>query len=207
MRLYAKLYPRTYDPDEIIDLVGLSDKRVARLKTLSGGQRRRLDLALGLIGVPDLLFLDEPTTGFDPSARHRAWELIHRLREFGTTILLTTHYIEEAERLADRVAVIRAGRLVALGRPGELTDGRAAVSKLRFRLPVGVSLPELPVLTVPVSIVDGAVEARTASPTIDTYTLAGWALQHGLELPALTVTRPTLEDVYLRLVEEPSDER
>jgi len=206
VRLHARLYPRTYDPDEIIDLVRLPDKRSARIKTLSGGQRRRLDLALGLIGVPDLLFLDEPTTGFDPGARHRAWDLIHRLREFGTTILLTTHYIEEAERLADRVAVLRAGRLVALGRPGELSEAGAAASTLRFRMPAGVTMNDLPILTADIAVADGVAVARTGSPTKDTYTLAGWALQRGLDLPALTVTRPTLEDTYLQLVEESGDE-
>ncbi|GAA3340819.1 hypothetical protein GCM10020358_29830 [Amorphoplanes nipponensis] len=122
LRLQASLYPRRYDPGELAGLVGLADRRRTRVKALSGGQRRRLDLALGLAGRPDLLFLDEPTTGFDPAARRHAWDLIDRLREQGTTILLTTHYIEEAERLADRVAVLRAGRLVAWG-PAERAGG------------------------------------------------------------------------------------
>ncbi|HZN19813.1 MAG TPA: ABC transporter ATP-binding protein [Micromonosporaceae bacterium] len=200
VRLHASLYPRAYHPDDVIDLVGLSDKRTVRIATLSGGQRRRLDLALGLVGVPELLFLDEPTTGFDPGARHRAWDLVDQLRELGTTILLTTHYIEEAERLADRVAVMRAGRLVALGRPGELGAGRGAVSTLRFRLPAGASAATLPALSAPLRVTDGSVEVRTAAPPRDTYTLTGWALERGLDLPALTVTRPTLEEVYLRLV-------
>lgn len=207
VRLHAKLYPKTFDPDDLIDLVGLPDKRTARVKTLSGGQRRRLDLALGLVGVPELLFLDEPTTGFDPSARHRAWDLIHRLRDLGTTILLTTHYLEEAERLADRVAVIRAGRLVALGPPGELGPGGVTVSTLRFRLPAGLSSEDLPLLTADADVLDGTVQVRSSSSTKDIHTLAGWALQRGVELAGLTVTRPTLEDVYLGLVGEPDDEQ
>ena len=120
VRMYASLYPRRRDPDELIDLVGLADKADSRTKTLSGGQRRRLDLALGLVGDPRLLFLDEPTTGFDPSARRRAWELIASLRSLGTTILLTTHYMEEAEALADRVGVMVSGRLVAVDTPANL---------------------------------------------------------------------------------------
>ncbi|TNH30262.1 ABC transporter ATP-binding protein [Micromonospora orduensis] len=204
-RLHASLYPRRYQPDEVIDLVGLSAKRDARVKTLSGGQRRRLDLALGLVGAPELLFLDEPTTGFDPSARHRAWDLIHRLRDLGTTILLTTHYMEEAQQLADRVAVLRAGRLVAVGRPDELGDGGRPMSTLRFRLPAGISAGDLPALAGKVATTDGLVEATTAWATKDVHTLTGWALERDVELVGLTVGHPTLEDVYLRLIEEAGD--
>lgn len=199
VRLYRGLYPRRLDAGAVIDLVGLTEKAGARVKTLSGGQRRRLDLALGLVGDPDLLFLDEPTTGFDPSARRRAWELIEGLRELGKTVVLTTHYLDEAEHLADRVAVIVKGRLVALGTPAELA-ARHRTSVVAFRLPAGVPITDLPPL-------DGALmpegadwQLTTARPTHALHRLTGWALQRGLEMPALTVRRPTLEDVYLTLI-------
>jgi ABC-2 type transport system ATP-binding protein len=198
VRLQSRLYPRIHDPDEVIDLVGLADKRTARVKTLSGGQRRRLDLALGIVGAPELLFLDEPTTGFDPSARHRAWELVERLREIGTTILLTTHYMDEAQRLADRVAVICAGRLVAIGSPDELS-GTDPVHTITFRLPARVAATELPALAGRVRDDRGTVTVTTTEPTRDTYLLTGWAMARGADLPDLTLTRPTLEDVYLSL--------
>ncbi|MFI7575330.1 ABC transporter ATP-binding protein [Micromonospora sp. NPDC049497] len=199
-RLHARLYPRVHDPDQVLELVGLADKSRARIKTLSGGQRRRLDLALGLIGCPEVLFLDEPTTGFDPSARHRAWDLVAGLRKLGTTILLTTHYIEEAQRLADRVAVLRGGRLLVTGRPDALTTDAGSV--LRFRLPTGLASADLPRLDGHLAVVGDVVEFRTTSPTRDANALTGWALDHGVDLPDLTLTRPSLEDVYLRLVEE-----
>jgi ABC-type multidrug transport system ATPase subunit len=198
VRLQARLYPRVHDPDEVIDLVGLADKRAARVKTLSGGQRRRLDLALGIVGAPELLFLDEPTTGFDPSARHRAWELVERLRELGTTILLTTHYMEEAQRLADRVAVMRSGRLVAMGPPEQLSATDPAHT-ITFQRPTGVPLAALPVVSGRIQDDHGVVSITTTQPTRDTYALTNWALQRGVELTGLTLTRPTLEDVYLRL--------
>jgi ABC-2 type transport system ATP-binding protein len=197
--LYQGLYPRSFEVDAIIEQVGLTDKRDARVKTLSGGQRRRLDLALGLIGDPSLLFLDEPTTGFDPSARRRAWELIEGLRSLGTTVLLTTHYMEEAEHLADRVAIIVQGRLIALGTPAELGAGRqdAAVT---FRLPPGVGLADLPVFDEK-PVAEGVEwQLTTAQPTAVLHTLTGWALRRDVEMPALTVRRPSLEDVYLELV-------
>ncbi|MEV1143788.1 ABC transporter ATP-binding protein [Micromonospora sp. NPDC049799] len=200
VRLHARLYPRVHDPDQVLELVGLADKSRARIKTLSGGQRRRLDLALGLIGCPEVLFLDEPTTGFDPSARHRAWDLVAGLRKLGTTILLTTHYIEEAQRLADRVAVLRGGRLLVTGRPDALTTGAGSV--LRFRLPTGLASADLPRLDGHLAVVGDVVEFRTISPMRDANALTGWALDHGVDLPDLTLTRPSLEDVYLRLVEE-----
>ncbi|WP_327004405.1 ABC transporter ATP-binding protein [Dactylosporangium sp. NBC_01737] len=196
--LQRRLYPRVHDTDAVIELVGLTDKCDARVKVLSGGQRRRLDLALGIIGAPDLLFLDEPTTGFDPAARHHAWALIRRLRELGTTVLLTTHYMDEAEHLADRVAVIKAGRLVALGRPDEL-GGAAAEHVLRFALPAGTVWSDLPTLSGRVQRHDAAVVVHTRDPLRDTHTVTGWAIEHGVALPQLTLTRPTLEDVYLKL--------
>jgi ABC-2 type transport system ATP-binding protein len=199
VRLYRGLYPRRLDADEVIELVGLADKRDARVKTLSGGQRRRLDLALGLVGDPELLFLDEPTTGFDPSARRRAWELVEGLRTLGKTVLLTTHYMDEAEHLADRVAIIDRGLLVALGTPAELGAGRRA-AVVTFRLPPGLEAGDLPPLDGEATRegLDWAV--TTAEPTSVLHTLTGWALGRGIEVPALEVRRPSLEDVYLELV-------
>ncbi len=198
VRMYASLYPRRRDPDELIDLVGLSDKREAKTKTLSGGQRRRLDLALGLVGDPDLLFLDEPTTGFDPTARRRAWDLIASLRELGTTIVLTTHYMEEAETLADRVALIVAGRLVVCGTPASLvaTDN---VGVIAFTLPGGVDPAHLPMFEGTLRRDGPTVVIETTASTADLLVLTTWATEQGIELPDLTLTRPTLEDVYLRL--------
>ncbi|SEH04013.1 ABC-2 type transport system ATP-binding protein [Nonomuraea solani] len=201
LRLYAGFYPRPRDPDEVIEQVGLKDKRDARVRTLSGGQRRRLDLALGLAGRPEVLFLDEPTTGFDPSARHHAWELIEGLRSSGTTILLTTHYLDEAQHLADRVAILREGRLVAVGTP-EALIGAGHTSVLSFRLPKGTMPADLPVLTGSVETRGPVVSIETAQPARDMHTLTGWALDRGTELTSLTLAQPSLEDVYLDLVSE-----
>lgn len=198
VRLYASLYPRRRDPDELIELVGLADKADARTKTLSGGQRRRLDLALGLVGDPRLLFLDEPTTGFDPSARRRAWELIASLRSLGTTILLTTHYMEEAEVLADRVGVMVSGRLVAVDTPAALV-ARERMAVIGFTLPPGTGADGLPPLSGSVRIDDTAVSVETAQPTADLQAVTAWALRQGVELADVSLSRPTLEDVYLRL--------
>jgi ABC-2 type transport system ATP-binding protein len=206
LRLQVSLYPRRYDPDELAELVGLADRRRARVKTLSGGQRRRLDLALGLAGRPDLLFLDEPTTGFDPAARHHAWDLIDRLRALGTTILLTTHYLEEAERLADRVAVLRSGRLIAWGRPSELEARCGLPSRLSFRLPAGITVDRLPALSGPCAVDGAEVVIRTHHALADTRLVTGWAAANDLDLPALTLTPPGLEDAYLSLIGEPDDD-
>jgi ABC-2 type transport system ATP-binding protein len=176
---FAHYYPRPRDPEAVIDAVGLSDKRKTRTRNLSGGQRRRLDVALGIIGRPELLFLDEPTTGFDPEARRDFWDLIDRLRADGTTILLTTHYLEEAERLADRVAVIARGRIVAEGTPSSL-GGRESADAV-----VSWSTPE------------GTETRRTAEPT---RLVSELAAHYGGEIPELTVRRPSLEDIYLSLV-------
>jgi len=204
VEMYAGLYPRHRDVDEVIALVGLSDKRDARTKTLSGGQRRRLDLALGLVGDPELLFLDEPTTGFDPSARRRAWELVASLRELGTTILLTTHYMDEAERLADRVAVLVSGRIVAQGAPEELMagDGTAVIA---FGLPTHVPVTSLPPLSAPPVVEGMDVRVTTTDATGDLFALTRWARESGVPLEGLTLTRPSLEDVYLRLTGGESD--
>ncbi len=198
--LYGRMYPRHLDPGDALDLVGLEDKRDARVKTLSGGQRRRLDLALGLVGDPELLFLDEPTTGFDPEARRKAWELVENLRALEKTVLLTTHYMDEAEHLADRVAVVVHGRLVALGTPEELAAASKVSSILSFRLPSGLEAGDLPTL-------DGALvheglewQLSTENPTRSLNTLTSWAVERGVEVPSLAVNRPSLEVTYLALV-------
>ena len=179
--LFAGYYAAPRAVDEVVDLVGLGEKSRARVKTLSGGQRRRLDLALGLVGDPELLFLDEPTTGFDPAARRAAWDLIRSLRSLGKTVLLTTHYLDEAEQLADRVAVLREGRIVALGTPAELVGG-ARETEIRYRI-------------------DGREQAvRTTEPTRVLHDLTGEALAAGRELEDLHVRRPSLEEIYLSLV-------
>lgn len=181
-QMFAGYYQHPRDVDEIVDLVGLAEKRNARVKTLSGGQKRRLDLGVALVGDPDLVFLDEPTTGFDPAARRSAWEMIRSLRSLGKTILLTTHYLDEAQQLADRVAVIRAGTIVSLGTPAELI-GDTRKTEIRFRR-------------------DGELVAiETEDPTSVLHELTTEALASGRELAQLEVRRPTLEDVYLELVD------
>ena len=182
-RMFAGYYEHPRDVDEVIQLVGLAEKRDARIKTLSGGQKRRLDLGVALVGDPDLIFLDEPTTGFDPAARRAAWEMIRSLRSLGKTILLTTHYLDEAEQLADRVAVLREGRIIGEGTPAELTGGTQE-TEIRYRH-------------------DGQeVLVRTTEPTKLLHQLTQQALAEGRELESLTVRRPTLEDVYLHLTED-----
>ena len=202
IRLYRGMYPRRLPVDDVIDLVGLADKADAKVRTLSGGQRRRLDLALGLVGDPELLFLDEPTTGFDPAARRRAWELVENLRGLGKTVLLTTHYMDEAEHLADRVAVVVAGRLVALGGPGELGGQARLASSIAFRLPSGVAVSEVPDLGVELRSQGGDWQLRTALPAQVLELLLGWARSRGVALSGLTVERPSLEEVYLELIEQ-----
>ncbi len=187
VRLFAGYFRAPRDVDEVIELVGLGEKRTARVKTLSGGQKRRLDLALGLIGDPEILFLDEPTTGFDPAARRAAWETIRSLRALGKTVLLTTHYLDEAEQLSDRVAVLREGRIVALGKPAELA-GAAAETEIRYRQ-------------------NGReVSLRTREPTRILHELTGRALAAGRELEELSVRRPTLEEIYLSLTGDDTSE-
>jgi ABC-2 type transport system ATP-binding protein len=197
---YRGYYPHPRDADEVIGLVGLGEKRDARVKTLSGGQRRRLDLALGIVGDPDLIFLDEPTTGFDPSARRRSWELVDSLRSLGKTILLTTHYMDEAQNLADRVAVLAGGRIVATGSPETLGGRDVAEAVITFRLPAGSSVTDLPDgLRSQVTVHHNHVSLHTTTPTRALNTLTGWAMARGEELDALLVSRPSLEDVYLQL--------
>ncbi len=201
LAVYRRPYRRRRDIDETIELVGLGEKADARVRTLSGGQQRRLDLALGLIGQPELLFLDEPTTGFDPSARRGAWELIDRMRAGGTTVVLTTHYMDEARHLADRLAVIARGRIVAEGTPD--TIGRHAErSVISFGLPGGVDAADLPDLTSPPVVTGRRVQVVTDRPTEVLHRLTSWSLDRSTELAGLTVERPTLEDVYLELTDD-----
>ena len=207
---YAELYRRPRDVAEVVHLVGLDEKADARAQSLSGGQKRRLDLALGLVGDPELLFLDEPTTGFDPSARRVAWETIEDLKELGKTILLTTHYMDEAQRLADRIVVIAGGRIVADGPPESIGGREHAAAQITFRLPAGTSSAELPVRagfeSNAVVRRDGEVVVETSEPTRVLHVLTEWALERGIELAGLTVSRPSLEDVYLALTEEAAAE-
>src|SRR6266511_1802144 len=180
LELFAGYYERPLAVDRVVELVGLTEKRDARVRTLSGGQKRRLDLGLGLIGDPEILFLDEPTTGFDPAARRAAWDVIRSLRELGKTVLLTTHYLDEAEQLSDRVAVLREGSIVALGKPADLT-GRNVAAEIRYQR-------------------DGhEVVVETQEPTRVLHELTGQALADGVELEGLQVRRPTLEEIYLEL--------
>ena len=204
LSLYAGYYPRPRPVAETLELVGLTDHRTARCGQMSGGQRRRLDVALALIGDPELVFLDEPTTGFDPAARQSAWEVIAGLRDLGKTIFLTTHYMEEAERLADRIAVLAAGRIVAEGSAANLGGRDTEAAVVSFTLPPGVPAADLPPL-VTAAVTDDPghqVTARTPSPLPLLGALAGWAEARGLDLPDLQVHRPTLEDVYLQLTRE-----
>ncbi|WP_055627720.1 ABC transporter ATP-binding protein [Streptomyces hirsutus] len=193
----AGYYPAPHDVDEVIRLVDLAGQEKKKVRTLSGGQKRRLDLALGMIGNPSLLFLDEPTTGFDPNARRGAWQLVRNLRDAGTTILLTTHYMEEAQELADRVAVISAGQIVAEGTPTALGGRDTARARIRFVLPPGSTAADLPVVAEPDE--DGLVTVESAEPTGTLHQLTDWALRRGTVLAGLTVDRPSLEDIYLRL--------
>jgi ABC-2 type transport system ATP-binding protein len=203
IELYSAAYPRPRPAAEVVELVGLGDRGDARVETLSGGQRRRLDLALGIAGDPDLLFLDEPTTGFDPAARRQSWDLIARLRGLGKTILLTTHYMDEAQHLADRVVVIAHGRVIAEGAPETLGRGAGEAAVVSFRLPDDVAVAELP-LPPRAQVVPGEnrLHLRTAKPTRDLAPLLAWAAERDTELEGLTVARPSLEDVYLQLTEE-----
>ena len=202
LELYCGYYPRPRRVDELLALVGLEDKRNELVKELSGGQRRRLDLALGLAGDPELVFLDEPTTGFDPTARREAWEIVRNLRALGKTIFLTTHYMDEAQHRADRVAVISAGRIVAEGPPDDLA-GRDAATEIRFVPPPAVELPALEGAAV--SYDARGVVIRAVDPTAVLHVLTGWALERGVTLGGLTVSRPSLEDVYLELTARTPD--
>jgi ABC-2 type transport system ATP-binding protein len=203
LELYAGYYPAPRAVREVIELVGLGRKEEAQVALLSGGQQRRLDVALALIGDPELVFLDEPTTGFDPSARRSAWEMIDGLRKLGKTIFLTTHYMDEAEALADRIVVLRAGMIVAQGTPGTLGGRDRAAYQITFTLPAGVGLEELPLDAAKASQLDenGKVLIESEQVMATLRALSGWAIERGHEFSDLNVRRPALEDIYLELTE------
>ncbi len=210
LELYAGYYSEPRTVDEVIDLVGLSEQAGKRAGRLSGGQKRRLDVGIALIGDPDLLFLDEPTTGFDPSARRHAWQMIAGLRDLGKTVLLTTHYMDEAQFLADRVAVINRGRVVAVDKPEHLGDRENLPTRISFHLAAESPRPDPGDIGVsggvgkltPAS--DGGLDVslESVAPTHDLHRLSSWAVEHGLELDDLEVRRPTLEEVYLELTRQ-----
>jgi len=196
VEMYGGYYPAPRPTDEVIDVVGLSEKRDERVRRLSGGQQRRLDVAIALAGDPELLFLDEPTTGFDPSARRNAWEMVKNLVTLGKTVWLTTHFMDEAQYLADRVAVIANGEIVAEGPPASIAGRDQMQTTIRFRPAQGAPAP--PQLgQVPDG--DGVLRLSTDQPSRAAHELTGWALDHGVELDVFEVTRPSLEDVYLEL--------
>jgi ABC-2 type transport system ATP-binding protein len=200
VEMYGRYHQRRRPVDEVIELVELNEKRHTKSKDLSGGQRRRLDLALALVGDPELVFLDEPTTGFDPAARRHAWKTIKNLCELGKTVFLTTHYMDEAQFLADRVAVMRAGEIIALGTPEELGGRDLRPTEIRFALPAGCSLGDLPDVPANERTLDGdRVVITTTQPLRATNELTGWALERDLNLGGFAVTQPTLEDIYLSL--------
>jgi ABC-2 type transport system ATP-binding protein len=200
VEMYGRYHERSRPVDEVIGLVELDEKRHVRAKNLSGGQRRRLDLALALVGDPALIFLDEPTTGFDPAARRQAWSTIKSLCELGKTIFLTTHFMDEAQALADRVAVMRGGEIIASGRPDELGGRNLRPAEIRFALPSDWSLGDIPdVPSVGREIQADRVTVFTREPVIAAHEITTWALDHDVELAHFSVTQPTLEDIYLEL--------
>jgi ABC-2 type transport system ATP-binding protein len=197
IEMYAGYYPSRRPTDEVIDVVGLSEKRDTRVNKLSGGQQRRLDVAIALAGDPELLFLDEPTTGFDPSARRNAWEVVKNLIAIGKTVFLTTHFMDEAQYLADRVIVIANGLIVAEGPPASLAGRDQMRTRIRFRLPETGPHPDGPVRR----LADGSLEidVDATDTTKAVHDLTGWALDRGVVLESLEITQPSLEDVYLQL--------
>ena len=202
IEMYAGYYPHPRPVDEVIEVVGLQEKRDSRVHKLSGGQQRRLDVAVGLVGDPDLLFLDEPTTGFDPSARRNAWDMIRSLQGLGKTVFLTTHYMDEAQSLADRVAVIVNGKIVAEGPPGALVGDEATRTFIRFTTPGGspAFVPYGAIASTTVVETEGAsLVLRSRDPVPLLHELTAWSMDTGTPLADLTVMRPTLEDVYLQL--------
>jgi ABC-2 type transport system ATP-binding protein len=205
LRLFSSFYPAPRSVDETIDLVGLGEKRDALVGSLSGGQRRRADVAVALVGDPDLVFLDEPTTGFDPSARRDAWNMIEGLKALGKTVFLTTHYMDEAQHLADRVAILAAGKIVARGKPDELGAGSDQQTVIHWRPPPGVTIEQMRAeLAVEVEASGSAVSCRTADPQQVLYRLLGWAEREHLKIEGLEVVRPTLEDIFLELTGSPA---
>jgi ABC-2 type transport system ATP-binding protein len=198
--MYRGFYPHPRSLDEVITLVGLEEKRTAKVDKLSGGQKRRLDVGIALAGDPKVLFLDEPTTGFDPNARRHFWEVIKNLAKLGKTIFLTTHYMDEAQYLAGRVAVISAGQIVAEGDPGTLAGRDRAGTTIRFRLPESARLPEA--VNQKATVKGGIVELKAEDPTQILFELTSWAIANHVSLAGLEVTRPSLEDVYLEITRE-----
>jgi ABC-2 type transport system ATP-binding protein len=198
-RMIAGTYEAPRPVDEVIELVGLKDKSRTRAGRLSGGQQRRLDVALALVGDPDLLFLDEPTTGFDPDARLEAWAMVRNLRTLGKTVLLTTHYMDEAQQLADRVAVIAYGRIIAQGTPDTLGNRGSAASRIRFRRPTSATLPE-EFAARAVASAPGTIMLQAEDPVPLLHALTGWAIAQDVVLDGLEVTRPSLEETYLELI-------
>jgi len=193
--MYARCYPHPRPVDEVIDVVGLAGKRDSRVVRLSGGQQRRLDVAIALAGDPELLFLDEPTTGFDPSARQEAWHVVKSLAAMGKTVLLTTHYMDEAQHLADRVAIVAGGRIVAAGDPATLGGRDTARAIVRCRVPAGVQPPA----DLGVAAADGAMEFVPDDIARALHRLSGWAIENDVSLDDLQIVRPSLEDIYLQL--------
>jgi ABC-2 type transport system ATP-binding protein len=200
IEMYGRYHARRRPLDEVIELVELTDKRDAQAKKLSGGQRRRLDLALALVGDPDLIFLDEPTTGFDPAARRQAWSTIRSLCNLGKTIFLTTHYMDEAQTLGDRVGVMRAGEIIAIGQPEEIGGRNLRPAEIRFVLPPGLSLSDIPEVPADGRRIEGErVVLATTEPVRAAQRITTWALENDFDLEHFSVTQPTLEDIYLEL--------
>jgi ABC-2 type transport system ATP-binding protein len=204
---WRRFYPDPMATDEVIEAVGLEHRRDLRTKNLSGGEHRRLDLALGLVGRPELLFLDEPTTGFDPSARRLAWELIDGLVGKGMTLFLTTHYLDEAQRLADRIMIVTEGRIVADGAPDEIGGRGGRPGAVTFALPDGLRGSDLPALPDGASVhIDGETVSITSVDLMRTsHAVTGWAIDRGVDLAGFRVVRPSLEDVYLAIIGEQED--
>jgi ABC-2 type transport system ATP-binding protein len=208
LTMYAGYYPRPLPVDRVLELTGLTEKADSRCDQLSGGQQRRLDVALALIGDPELIFLDEPTTGFDPTARRMAWDVISGLRDLGKTVFLTTHFMDEAEALADRIMILAAGQIVASGTPQTIGGRDGDTTEISFRLPAGMTavqlpqLPQLPSLLEQQARADGRVEMTVQEPVPALNALTAWAMANEVPLAGLTVHRPSLEDIYLRLTAE-----
>ena len=205
MKLYSSFFPNARPVDETLDLIGLGAKRDARVGSLSGGQQRRLDVGVGIVGNPELLFLDEPTTGFDPSARRDAWNMIEGLKELGTTIVLTTHYMDEAQHLADRVVIMRDGGIVAEGAPETLGDQLGRETMIRFRTYDGVADRVSGAIGRDAMISGNQATIASTDPQRDLYRLLSWAENEGIALPDLEVRRPSLEDVFLEVTSDPEE--
>lgn len=204
LKMFGGYYARPREVEETIELVGLAEKADVRAGRLSGGQKRRLDVALALIGDPDLIFLDEPTTGFDPEARREAWRVIGSMRDLGKTIVLTTHYMEEAQELADEIVVFAGGEIVARGTPDEIGGRDHLPSLITFTLPERFAVTDLPPAFRAAAGEHGRVALETDDPTQSVHELTSWALERGQRIDDLTVTRPTLEDIYLGLTRQES---